>query len=53
MIYIQIQDTYVWMTVLVLPSAADLAFHMSQVHAQYPTARVRAIAEDGRLLDLL
>jgi len=52
MIRIQILDTMVWLTVLTVDDN-HLPVFMQQVKDQYPTKRVRAIDDNGRVMDIL
>ena len=52
MIRIQILDTFVWLTVLTVDDN-NLPFYMQQTKDVYPHKRVRAIDENGRVVDIL
>lgn len=53
MIRIQVLNSIVWNTQTVIEDMDSLPSYMDHVKQSYPDRRVRAVDEDGRILDMI
>jgi hypothetical protein len=53
MIRIQILNSILWSTQATIQDEVNIPFMLRSVKEQYPNHRVRAVNEDGQLLDMI